>query len=257
MTATMTARRRIDFNCDLGEGCGDDAAIVPWISSASIACGAHAGDDASMRATLRLCRAHGVAAGAHPGHADPDHFGRRELDLSESDLRDLLHAQLQRIAALADAEGVRLAHVKPHGALYNQSAREPGIARVIATSVRDFDPGLRLYGLAGSASIEAAKAAGLAVAEEAFAERAYDGDGRLAPRGTPGAVLAGIGPALAQVRRLLREGCVLARDGSRVALHADTLCLHGDREDAAAFARALRQALEGEGVRVMAPGVRS
>src|SRR5690606_30245219 len=199
VTATMTARRRIDFNCDLGEGCGDDAAIVPWISSASIACGAHAGDDASMRATLRLCRAHGVAAGAHPGHADPDHFGRRELDLSESDLRDLLHAQPQRIAALADAEGVRLAHVKPHRALYNQSAREPGIARVIATSVRDFDPGLRLYGLAGSASIEAAKAAGLAVAEEAFAERAYDGDGRLAPRGTPGAVLAGIGPALAQV----------------------------------------------------------
>lgn len=257
MTATMTARRRIDFNCDLGEGCGDDAAIVPWISSASIACGAHAGDDASMRATLRLCRAHGVAAGAHPGHADPDHFGRRELDLSESDLRALLHAQLQRIAALAEAEGVRLAHVKPHGALYNQSAREPGIARVIATSVRDFDPGLRLYGLAGSASIEAAKAAGLAVAEEAFAERAYDGDGRLAPRGTPGAVLAGIGPALAQVRRLLREGCVLARDGSRLALRADTLCLHGDREDAAAFARALRQALETEGVRVMSPGMSS
>lgn len=243
----------IDFNCDLGEGCGNDAAVIRWISSASIACGAHAGDDATMRATLRLCRAHGVAAGAHPGHDDRAHFGRRELALSAEDLRALLQAQLRRIASLADAEGVRLAHVKPHGALYNLAARDRTAADVIAATVHAFDPSLILYGLADSESTAAAEAAGLRVAHEAFAERAYDADGRLAPRGTPGAVLEDVDAALAQVRSLLRDGAVTARDGTRVPLHADTLCLHGDRPDAAAFARALRTALESEGIHVESP----
>lgn len=245
--------RRIDFNCDLGEGCGDDAAIVPWITSASIACGAHAGDDATMRATLRLCRAHGVAAGAHPGYADTAHFGRRALPLSRDALRALLEAQLARLAAIARDEGVRLVHVKPHGALYNLSAVDRGVADTIAAAVRAFDPGLRLFGLSGSESIRAAEAAGLPVAREAFAERAYDADGTLAPRGTPGAVLDDIDAAIAQVRLLVDEGAVVARDGRRVPLHADTLCLHGDRPGAAAFAQALRTALEGAGVAVEAP----
>ena len=245
--------RRIDFNCDLGEGCGDDAAIVRWISSASIACGAHAGDDATMRATLRLCRQHGVAAGAHPGYADPGHFGRRELAMPLDDLRALVASQLQRIAALAAAEGVRLAHVKPHGALYNLAARDRGVARVVAEAVHAHDPSLCLFGLSGSDAIREADALGLRTASEAFAERAYDADGRLAPRGTPGAVLEGLDAALAQVRMLLREGAVVARDGTRVQLRADTLCLHGDRADAATFARALRTALEAEGIAVEAP----
>lgn len=243
---------RIDFNCDLGEGCGDDAAIVPWITSASIACGAHAGDDATMRATLRLCRIHQVAAGAHPGYADHAHFGRREIALSTGDLRQLLDAQLRRLGALAEAEGVRLAHVKPHGALYNLAARDPDVAEAVAQAVRAFDPSLVLFGLSGSESVRAGEAAGLRVAAEAFAERAYDADGRLAPRGTPGAVLDGLDAALAQVRRLVRDGAVVARDGTRVPLRADTLCLHGDRPDAAGFARALRTALEAEGVVVEA-----
>ena len=243
---------RIDFNCDLGEGCGDDAAIVPWITSASIACGAHAGDDDTMRATLRLCRAHGVAAGAHPGYADRGHFGRRELALSADELRQLLATQLCRIGALAEAEGVRLCHVKPHGALYNLAARDREVANVVAQSVHAFDATLRLVGLAGSESLRAGEAAGLRVASEAFAERAYDADGRLAPQGTPGAVLEGIDEALAQVRRLVRDGIVHARDGTRVPLHADTLCLHGDRPDAAAFARQLRIILESEGITVEA-----
>ena len=244
----------IDFNCDLGEGCGDDAAVVPWISSASIACGAHAGNDATMRATLRLCRDHGVAAGAHPGHDDRAHFGRRELALSADELRALLETQLRRISAIAEAEGVRLAHVKPHGALYNLAARDREVADIIAAVVRAFDPSLVLYGLSASEATAAAEAAGLRVAHEAFAERAYDADGRLAPRGTPGAVFEGVDAALLQVRTLLHDGVVIARDGTRVPLRAETLCLHGDRPDAAEFARALRLALETEGITVEAPG---
>lgn len=244
---------RIDFNCDLGENCGDDAAIVPWITSASIACGAHAGDDGTMRATLRLCRAHGVAAGAHPGYADRAHFGRRELSLSVDDLRALLDGQLRRIAALAAGEGVRLAHVKPHGALYNLAARERGVAEVVAAAVLAFDPSLVLFGLAGSEAIRAGEAAGLRVAREAFAERAYDADGSLAPRGSAGAVLEDLDASLRQVRQLVREQRVLARDGRHVPLRADTLCLHGDRPGAAGFARALRESLDAEGITVEAP----
>ena len=242
----------IDFNCDLGEGCANDAAIVPWISSASIACGAHAGDDATMRATLRLCRDHGVAAGAHPGYDDRAHFGRRDVALSAEALRTLVETQLQRIAALAGAEGMRLAHVKPHGALYNLAARDRTVADVVAAAVHAFDESLVLFAMAGSESIRAGEAAGLRVAHEAFAERAYDADGRLAPRGTPGAVLEGVDAAIDQVRRLAREGVVVARDGTRVRLRADTLCLHGDRPGAAAFARALRTTLEAEGFTVEA-----
>ncbi|HET8819118.1 MAG TPA: 5-oxoprolinase subunit PxpA [Xanthomonadaceae bacterium] len=243
---------RIDFNCDLGEGCGDDAALVPWLTSASIACGAHAGNDATMRATLRLCHAHGVAAGAHPGYDDRAHFGRRELSMPAEELRALLDTQLQRIGAIARDEGVRLAHVKPHGALYNLAARDRAVADVVAAAVHDFDASLVLFALAGSESIRAGEAAGLRVAREAFAERAYDADGRLAPRGTPGAVIEGLDAAIAQVRRLVRGGGIVARDGTRIPLRADTLCLHGDRPDAAEFARALRTTLESEGITVEA-----
>ena len=248
----MTRITPIDFNCDLGEGCGDDAAIVPWLTSASIACGAHAGDDTTMRATLRLCGAHGVAAGAHPGYDDKAHFGRREVSMSADDLRRLLDRQLQRIGAIAGQEGVRLAHVKPHGALYNLAARDRTVADVVAAAVHAFDESLVLFAMAGSELIRAGKAAGLRVAHEAFAERAYDADGRLAPRGTPGAVLEGVDAAIDQVRRLAREGVVVARDGTCVRLRADTLCLHGDRPDAAAFARSLRTTLEAEGITVEA-----
>jgi UPF0271 protein len=245
---------RIDFNCDLGEGCGDDAAIVPFISSASIACGAHAGDADTLRATLRLCGEHGVAVGAHPAFEDRAHFGRRELALPPAQVRALVARQLETIGTACAALGLRLAHVKPHGALYNLAARDAEVAAAIATAVRAFDPGLILYGLANSRLTDAGIANGLRVAHEAFAERAYDVDGQLAPRGTPGAVFADLDRALAQVRLLLGEQAVVARDGTRVPLHADTLCLHGDRADAPAFARALRATLEAEGVRVLAPG---
>jgi 5-oxoprolinase (ATP-hydrolysing) subunit A len=245
---------RIDFNCDLGEGCGDDAAIVPHITSASIACGAHAGDEATMRATLRLCRAHGVAAGAHPGYADRAGFGRRETGLPVAELGSLVREQLERIAAVADDEGVRLAHVKPHGALYNRAAHDRAVADAVAAAVRAFDPTLALFALSGSALAEAGAAAGLRVAHEVFAERGYGADGRLLPRGRPGAVLESLDAALAQARALATTGTLALADGSLLSLRADTLCLHGDRPDAAAFARALRAALEADGVQVRAFG---
>ncbi|MEZ0470369.1 5-oxoprolinase subunit PxpA [Luteimonas salinilitoris] len=245
-------RRRIDFNCDLGEGC-DDAAIVPCISSASIACGGHAGDDASMRATVALCLRHGVAIGAHPSFEDRAYFGRRELPLSPVEAQALVLRQCRALMAVCDAAGARLHHVKPHGALYNLAARDPAVAEGVAAAVHALGAGLWLYALAGSELVHAGRALGLHVAEEVFAERGYEADGRLTPRGQPGAVIEDLDGALAQVRTMLREGVVQARDGSRVPIRADTLCLHGDRPDAAAFARALRAALEADGIAVAAP----
>ena len=248
---------RLDFNCDLGEGCGNDAAIVPLVSSASIACGAHAGDAGTMRATIALCRDHGVAIGAHPAFEDREHFGRRELALPPADIRALVTRQLAAVRDACAESGATLRHAKPHGALYNLAARDRAVADAIAGAVRDFDPALLLYGLSGSCLTEAGTAAGLRVVHEVFAERAYEADGRLAPRGTPGAVIEALDASLAQVRMLLREHAVLARTGERVALRADSLCLHGDRPDAPAFARALRAALESEGVAIRAPGDRA
>lgn len=245
---------RIDFNCDLGEGCGDDAAIVPLISSASIACGGHAGDADSMRATVALCLRHGVAIGAHPSFEDREHFGRRELDAGPGTIRALVAAQTRALAAICGEAGARLHHVKPHGALYNLAARDAGVAGAMAHAVAECDPGLWLYALAGSELARAGRAAGLRVAEEAFAERRYTPDGRLLPRGRPSAVIESLDEALAQVRGLLRDGAVLASDGSHLALRADTLCLHGDRADAARFAAALRAALEAEDIVVAPPG---
>lgn len=246
---------RIDFNCDLGEGCGDDAAIMPWITSANIACGGHAGDDDTIRATLRLCLTHGVAAGAHPGYDDRAHFGRRELALSSDDIRALIRNQIERIRVIADEARVSLQHVKPHGALYNLSAREPDVALAIAEAVHASDPGLSLAGLSGSHSIHAAESLGLRVVHEVFAERGYAADGRLLPRTAQGAVIASLDDSIAQALDLALHGRVRAADGTSLVMRADTLCLHGDRSDAATFARALRQALEAGGVDILPFGV--
>jgi 5-oxoprolinase (ATP-hydrolysing) subunit A len=245
---------RIDFNCDLGEGCGDDAAIMPWITSASIACGAHAGDDGTIRETLRLCRTHGVMAGAHPGYDDRAHFGRRELPLSTDEIRALVRDQIERIRGIANEERMSLRHVKPHGALYNLSAREPEVALAIAEAVHAIDAGLVLVGLSGSHSIHAAESLGLRVAHEVFAERGYAADGRLLPRSVPGAIIASLDASIAQALDLSLHGRVGIADGGSLTLRADTLCLHGDRKDAATFARALRQALEAQGVDILALG---
>ncbi len=249
-----TAATRIDFNCDLGEGCGDDAAIVPWISSASVACGAHAGDADTLRATVVLCRDHGVAIGAHPSFVDREGFGRREQALLPGAVHALVCAQAARVRDACSATGTALRHVKPHGALYNLAARDPATAKEIIAAVCDIDPTLRLYALAGSALARIGADAGLQVVQEAFAERRYEADGSLSPRGLPGATIDELDVALAQLDALLRTGAVTARTGEAVAIRADTLCLHGDRADAAAFARALHAALACAGVRIVAPG---
>ena len=248
--ATVKRMPRIDFNCDVGEGCGDDAAILPWVTSANIACGAHAGDADTMRATLRLCRALGVVAGAHPGYPDRDHFGRRELPLDAADVTALVRGQVLALAEIAREEGVALRHVKPHGALYNRSARDRVVADAIASAVASVDPALVLVGLSGSASLDAAQAHGLRTAHEVFAERGYDADGRLLPRGTPGAVIDDLDGATAQALALARGTPLALADGHTLHLRADTLCLHGDRPDAATFARTLREALDAAGVTV-------
>jgi UPF0271 protein len=245
--------RRIDINCDLGEGCASDAAVMPYISSASIACGLHAGSPTVMQATLRACLDHDVAIGAHPGFDDREHFGRRPLQLKADSLRAVLRYQLGALRALVDAEGGRIAHVKPHGALYNLSADDAGTAQIIAEEVARCDPRLKLFGLAGSHSIDEAERLGLSTVGEAFAERRYTRNGRLCARSQSGAVIDTIDAAMAQVRLLIERGVVIADDGSEVTVEAGTLCLHGDREDVVEFARALRATVESVGVAVGAP----
>ncbi len=246
MTTGMT--HCIDLNCDLGEGCGNDAAIIPLVSSANIACGAHAGDEASMRETLRLCRKFKVAAGAHPGYADREHFGRRAQQREPNEVAELILEQLQQLGAFADAEGVRLTHVKPHGALYNQAARDAQLADIIAAAVVEFDRRLILVGLAGSDLPDAGLRAGLRVAHEAFADRRYLADASLAPRGTHGAVIEDVDAAVAQALSIVSAAHVDTLDGGRIALRCDTLCLHGDRADAVDFAQRLRAAFDSAGI---------
>jgi UPF0271 protein len=243
--------KTLDFNCDLGEGCGDDAAIIPLVSSASIACGGHAGDADTMRATVALCLQHGVAIGAHPSFPDREHFGRRDLPLTPAQAHGFVREQVEALATVAAAQGARLRHVKPHGALYNRAARDRAVADAIAAAVRDVDADLWLVGLSGSALVDAGEAIGLKVANEAFVERAYEADGSLTPRTQPGAVLD-VDASLAQLADLLR-GFVIARTGERVPVRMDTLCLHGDRPDARAFAEVLHAALTTAGQRRIRP----
>jgi UPF0271 protein len=248
----------VDLNCDMGESfgrweLGADADVMPHISSANIACGAHAGDPAVMRRTLRLATAHGVACGAHPGFADLAGFGRREIPITPADATDLVLWQLGALAAIARSEGVQLRHVKPHGALYNMAARDAALGAAIAKGVQQFDPSLVFFGLAGSSMLDAGRAAGLTVAAEGFADRAYEPDGSLTPRSVHGAIIHDLPLVVERAVRMVTESRVIARDGSSILLHVDTICVHGDTPGAADLARALRQGLEAAGVRV-APG---
>ena len=216
---------------------------MPLITSANIACGAHAGDAATMRATVALARAHGVAVGAHPGFADRANFGRVEHALTAGALHDLVTGQIE---ALRELGPVR--HVKPHGALYNLAARDRSVAEVIAEAVFTCDPSLILFGLAGSELVRAGQARGLRVANEVFADRTYQADGSLTPRARSDALITDEAAAVAQVIRMVREGVVWATDGTSVAVVADTVCLHGDGAYAVAFARRLGAELRAAGI---------
>jgi UPF0271 protein len=239
--------RSIDLNCDLGEGAGHDAVLMPLITSANIACGAHAGDRDTMKATVELARQHGVAIGAHPGYADRRNFGRVEIPLPPSEVKKLVTTQL---TALREFAPIR--HVKLHGALYNLAARDRAIADAVTEAVREFDSSLLVFALAGSELVDTARAGGLRVAEEVFADRTYQPDGMLTPRSRPDALITDDAVAVAQVLRMVRERVVRANDGTLVTINADTVCLHGDGEHAVTFARALRRALADAGIPVRA-----
>ena len=251
--------RSIDLNCDLGESfgawrMGDDAAILALISSANIACGFHGGDPQIMAHTVAMAMEHGVAIGAHVSLPDLQGFGRREMHVSAAEVHAMTLYQIGALHAFVHAAGSRLTHVKPHGALYNMAARDRTLADAIASAVHQFDPQLRLVGLAGSALINAGRQLGLLVMAEAFTDRRYRADGSLQPRSEVGAVIEDVSAATAQALGIARDGAVHTADGTRMELCADTLCLHGDGTDAATLARELRAALETAGLCIAAPG---
>jgi UPF0271 protein len=231
---------KIDLNCDLGEGIGNDAAIMPYITSANIACGFHAGDEHTMRETLRLAKRFGVNAGAHPGWNDHENFGRQEMDVLLDEVEKIVIEQIQILAAIAREEGVRLSHVKPHGALYNQSAKDIQLANAIARAVKTSSVDLILVGLAGSRSLEAGREMGIRVAAEGFPDRGYNADGSLMSRLLPGALIE-------SPKDVARHAMELAMSG-----RMDTLCLHGDHPNAAENARMLREVLKNNGIKVSA-----
>jgi UPF0271 protein len=231
---------------------GADEAIMPHISSANIACGFHAGDPGVMRRTVELARAHGVALGAHPGFQDLAGFGRRDMRCSPQEVEDLVVYQVGALAGVAAAQGMRLQHVKAHGALYNMACVDDALAAAIARATAAIDPSLVLFGLPGSHLVKEGRRAGLPVAAEIFADRAYMADGTLVPRSRPGSVIHNPDEVVARAVRMTRDRSVTAIDGTVVPLEADTLCVHGDTPGAAALATAIRRALEADGVRVEA-----
>ena len=242
--------KSIDLNCDMGESfgawtMGQDDAVLAHVTSANIACGFHAGDPATMQRTVAAAVARGVAIGAHPSLPDLAGFGRREMRVTPAETYAMTLYQIGALAAIARAAGTKLHHVKPHGALYNMAARDRALADAIAGAVRDFDDTLIVVGLANSELPRAGEAAGLAVAHEAFADRRYEADGSLMARSKTGAVIDDVDAAAAQAVSIATRGEVGA-----IRVRADTICVHGDRADAAAFARRLREALDDAGVAI-------
>ncbi|RZU47180.1 UPF0271 protein [Fluviicoccus keumensis] len=245
--------KSIDLNADVGELPEDvnvDAELMSWITSCNIACGAHAGSEAQMRRTVRLAKQHCVQIGAHPGYADRENMGRVAQQLEDSALRQLILDQVGLLGRICVEEGAVLVHVKTHGALYNQSARDPHMARVISAAIREISPELVVVGLAGSEHVRAAREHGLRVVEEVFADRRYEADGSLTPRTHPQALITDEQEALQQVLGLAKEGRVRARQGGWIDVKADTVCLHGDGPHAVAFSRLLSASLAGQGVSI-------
>jgi UPF0271 protein len=245
----------IDINCDMGESFGPwvmgaDAEVMPHITSANVACGGHAGDPSVMRRTVRAAKAHGVAVGAHPGFADLQGFGRREMQADPSEVEDSLLAQIGALAAIARAEGMPVRHVKAHGALYNMAARDRRLADAIAQAIKAFDPSLVMFALPNSPMVQAGIAAGLRVAAEGFADRSYEPDGSLTPRSRAGAVIHDVDRVVDRAVRMVRDGVVLTPDGKEVPLKVDTICVHGDTPGAPVLTQRIRAALTAAGIHV-------
>lgn len=229
---------------------GTDEALMASISSANVACGFHAGDPGVMRRTVALAKSNGVAVGAHPGFPDLVGFGRRELSASPDEVTDMVLYQVAALAGVAASQGVRLQHVKAHGALYNMAVRSRALADAIANGTAAFDRSLILFGLSGSELLSAGERAGLRVAAEVFADRAYESDGTLVPRTRPGSVIHDPNEVVSRAIRMVRDRAVVAMDGSLVQLRADTICVHGDTPGAADLARQVRRGLEAAGIAV-------
>jgi UPF0271 protein len=250
---------RIDINSDTGESfgaytIGHDEGLFRSITSANVAAGFHAGDPSVLRATIRLAKANGVAVGAHPGFPDLVGFGRRELNVTLQEAEDFVLYQIAAVAGVAAAEGVNVQHVKPHGALFNMAVRNKELAGAIAKAVVAFDSSLILFGLPGSEILNAGRAAGLRVAAEVFADRAYESDGSLASRRKPNSVIHDPSAVVARAVRMVKEKSVVAIDGSIVALEADTICVHGDTPGSDGLAAKIRAGLEAAGITVKAIG---
>lgn len=245
---------RLDLNADVGEGfgqyrLGSDPEILQYVTSANIACGLHAGDPAVMRRTILAAKERKVRIGAHPGYPDLQGFGRREMGLTPEEVRDVVLYQIGALQAFARACGVRLQHVKAHGALYNAAARDRAVAQAVAEAVAEADADLILVGLAGSALLEAGRAMGLTVAGEAFADRAYTEEGALLSRRLPGAVITDPGEAAARAVQIAR-GKVRTVSGREIAIRAETLCIHGDTPSVPEMARRIREGLTVAGIRI-------
>jgi 5-oxoprolinase (ATP-hydrolysing) subunit A len=249
--------KTLDLNCDMGEGfgawkMGEDDALLDHVTSANIACGFHAGDPGTIHRVVKMAIEKGVAVGAHPSLPDLQGFGRRRMSVSAEEVYDMVLYQIGALAGFAQACGGRLAHVKPHGALYNMAAKEGLLAQAIARAVKDFDPRLVLFGLAGSELVRAGEQAGLKTASEVFSDRTYQSDGSLTPRSQPDALIHDVDTSIAQVKRMIEEGKVTSIGGADVVVRADTLCIHGDEPNAVEFARRIRAALDADGVRIAA-----
>jgi len=251
---------RVDINSDTGESfgaytIGHDAGLFRSITSANVAAGFHAGDPSVLRDTIRLAKTNGVAVGAHPGFPDLVGFGRRELNVTAKEAEDLVLYQVAAVAGVAAAEGVKIQHVKPHGALFNMAVHDRTLADAIARGVAAFDKTLILFGLPGSEILNAGRAAGLRVAAEVFADRAYESDGTLASRKKSGSVIHDAKAVVARAVRMVKDKTVIATDGSIVNLDADTICVHGDTPGSDDLAARIRAGLEEAGVTVRAIGL--
>ena len=250
--------KKIDLNCDMGESygawkMGADAGVMPYISSANIACGFHAGDPATIRGTVRLAVDRGVAVGAHPSLPDLMGFGRRAMRISPQEMYDLIIYQAGAVEAFARVAGAKLHHVKCHGALYNMAVNDEALSDAMARAVKDLGAGVLLYVLSMSKSYEIGKKAGVRVIGEVFADRGYADDGTLAPRDRPGGLIEEPAASVKQVLGMIEEGYVTSLAGKRVAVSADTLCLHGDQPGAVVFAQTLRKMFAEKGISVAAP----
>ena len=239
---------RIDLNADLGEGCGDDAALLEVVTSANVACGFHAGDPYGIATTVALAAARGVVVGAHIGYRDPAEFGRRFVDVDPVVLRAETVYQLGALDGTCRAVGTRLAYVKPHGALYHALSTHPGQAEAVVSAIAAFDRSLPLLGLPGTLVARLARRAGLRTVTEAFADRAYTPSGTLVPRDEPGAVLHDAALVAARMVALATTGRVAAVDGTPVAVTVESVCVHGDSPGAVTMARAVRAGLENAGI---------